>query len=363
MNSPHILLVDDDTALLQALPHMVALRIHGVSVDTSDSAPRALELIQEHDYDAIVSDIKMPEMDGLELLTKIQELRPEIPTLLITGHADQPLIIQALRSGAYDFIEKPIDRVYFVAALHRAIQARQLRRQVQEQQQALESHAQTLEQLVEQRTRELLASNERMDALVHDLVDYSLIKSNEFAVHPERCNLVELCQQVLDAYTVGAGLTLTFECNEEPIEVDVDRDRMNQVLIHLLSYVRQHSTLSSPIMITLHQEAEEVIVRVQGRDTRMAEGLLPQIFEPFQRVPEVEKNAGTHPDLGLGLYLSQQVVERHGGHIEFQSSTEEGCTFSVILPLAVQPTAEQANSTASVNREPALFQPPRWLVS
>ena len=65
MDSPRILLVDDDTALLEALPHMIALRIHGVRVDTSDSAPQALELIQDHDYDAVVSDIRMQGMDGL----------------------------------------------------------------------------------------------------------------------------------------------------------------------------------------------------------------------------------------------------------------------------------------------------------
>src|SRR5216684_7017438 len=142
MNTPHILLVDDDLALLQALPHMVALRIHGVKVDTVDSAQEAIEQIQQYDYDAIVSDIKMPGMDGLELLAKIQELRPEVPTLLITGHADQMLMIQALRAGAYDFIQKPIDRVYLVASLHRAMQTRRLRRQVQEQQRALEQHTQ-----------------------------------------------------------------------------------------------------------------------------------------------------------------------------------------------------------------------------
>ena len=78
METPHILLVDDDIALLEALPHMIALRIHGVQVDTSDSSHKALDQIQKHDYDAIVSDIKMPGMDGLELLAKIQELRPEI---------------------------------------------------------------------------------------------------------------------------------------------------------------------------------------------------------------------------------------------------------------------------------------------
>jgi signal transduction histidine kinase len=363
MDSPRILLVDDDTALLQALPHMVALRIHGIRVDTSDSTLQALEQIREHDYDVIVSDIKMPGMDGLELLTKIQELRPETPTLLITGHADQALITQALRSGAYDFIEKPIDRVYFVAALHRAIQVRQLRRQVQEQQQALELHSRTLEQLVEQRTRELLVANELMDTLVRDLLDYSLIKSNEFVLHLERCNLVELCHQVLDAYTAGVGLTLTFESNEEPVEVDVDRERMSQVLIHLLSHARKHSPVRSPISITLHQEGEEAIVQVRDSGVGMTQELLPHIFEPFYRIPEVEALAGTRSDFSLGLYLSQQIVERHGGRIEVQSSAEEGSIFSVILPLAASSMGEQANDTESARGEPTLFQPPRWLVS
>src|SRR5260370_10309926 len=135
--TPYIINGDGDGERLQELPQVITLHNHGVKVDTSDSAPGALEQIQDHDYDAIVSDIKMPGMNGLELLTKLQELRPEIPALLITGHADQDLIIQAVRSGAYDFIQKPIDRVYFMTALHRASQIRHVRRQVKEHQQAL----------------------------------------------------------------------------------------------------------------------------------------------------------------------------------------------------------------------------------
>src|SRR6266567_8133143 len=99
VDKSHILIVDDDTALLQALPHTLALRISGVQADTSASAQGALELIQEHDYDVIISDIKMPGMDGLELLAKIQELRPDTPTLLITGHGEHNLAIRALRGG------------------------------------------------------------------------------------------------------------------------------------------------------------------------------------------------------------------------------------------------------------------------
>src|SRR5579864_6286091 len=163
LNEPCILIVDDDVALLQALPQALYLRIDGVKVDTTDSAQEALGLVQEHDYDAIVCDIKMPGMDGLVLLAKIKELRPDTPTLLITGHSEENLAIQALRSGAYDFIQKPIERDYFVAALQRAIQTHQLRRQVIEQQLALESYAKSLEQTVQERTRELVEANAAKD--------------------------------------------------------------------------------------------------------------------------------------------------------------------------------------------------------
>src|SRR5258707_7046533 len=166
MHPPHILIVDDDPALLQALPHTVSLRLPEAKVDTSNSAQRALELIRAHDYDTIVSDIKMPGMDGLELLAKIHELRPETLTLLITGHGDYDLAIQALRGGAYDYLLKPIDRDYFVAALERALHTRRLRRQVVEQWLALELHTKSLEHLVQQRTHELVEANATKDKII-----------------------------------------------------------------------------------------------------------------------------------------------------------------------------------------------------
>ena len=150
-----VLVVDDDPVLLQALPEALQLRMDGVSVETCDSAGRALQRIAEVDYEAIVTDIKMPGTDGLTLLAQIRALRPDTPTLLITGHGEHDLAVQALRGGAYDFIQKPIDREYFVASLIRAMQARQYKRQLDEQQRTLEQHASDLEQTIRERTREL----------------------------------------------------------------------------------------------------------------------------------------------------------------------------------------------------------------
>ncbi|HEY6408796.1 MAG TPA: hybrid sensor histidine kinase/response regulator [Ktedonobacteraceae bacterium] len=398
MHEPQILIVDDDVALLQALPQALFLRMQGTRVDTSDSASKALEQIQEHEYDAIVSDIKMPGMDGLALLEKIRELRPNTPTLLITGHGEHDLAVRALRGGAYDFIQKPIDRDYFVAALQRAIQTHQLRQQVREQQLALELHARSLERLVQKRTQELVHANEikdrflsmaahelktpltslkgrtqllsrqlehadqvdivnvglvedmersicRMEVLVNDLLDASLIETNMFVLHRKRCNLVELCRQLLDEYTAGSGPALIFETPGEPIEAEVDADRISQVLINLLSNARKYSPKGYPITVSLQQVGYEAIISVRDMGVGIPAEQLPHIFDPYYRVPGVEVQSGSQTGLGLGLFISRKLVERHAGRIDVHSALGEGTVFSIMLSLFVDPETENIDAT------------------
>ncbi len=149
MTAPHVLIVDDDPALLAALPEALRLRMDGVTVDTADSGAAALDRIAAREYEAIVIDVKMPGMDGLALLAEIRARRPDTPVLMITGHGEHALAIQALRGGAYDFIQKPIDRDHFVAALSRAMRAHALNRRVKDRRVALERCTGELEQIVE----------------------------------------------------------------------------------------------------------------------------------------------------------------------------------------------------------------------
>jgi signal transduction histidine kinase len=392
---PYVLVVDDDTALLEALPQALSLRLTAVKVDTSDSALNALALIQEHDYDAIVSDIKMPGMDGLALLAKIQELRPETPTLLITGHGEHDLAVQALRGGAYDFIQKPIDRDYMVASLNRAIQSRRMRRQLAEQQRALELHALALERIVENRTRELVEANaakdkflgmiahelktplttlkgrtqllqrrvaregldevvsqglkdiersiNRLQVLVNDLLDASLMQMNMFVIHRRRCDLVQLCRHIIDEYTSGSGPALRFEAPGEPIEAEVDADRIGQVLLNLLSNAHKYSPKGYPITITVQQVGFEAIISVRDMGAGIPPEDLEYIFDEYYRSPEIDLQAGSK-GLGLGLYIAHKLVERHAGRIEVQSVPGEGSVFSVALPLFVDPSTEDLDT-------------------
>ena len=149
------LIVDDDPALLEALSESLLLRMDKVIVDTCESASDAVAHLSATDYDAIVADIKMPGMDGLELLARIRELRPETPTLLVTGHGEHDLAVRALRGGAFDYVQKPIDRDYFVRALSHAIERRRLSRAAARRKQTLEKQARQLEKVLERRVHEL----------------------------------------------------------------------------------------------------------------------------------------------------------------------------------------------------------------
>lgn len=404
MKQAYILIVDDDTALLQALPQALYLRLKDVKVDTCDSALDALARIQSHEYDAIVSDIKMPGMDGLALLKKIQELCPRTPTLLITGHGDHTLAIEALRGGAYDFIQKPIDRDYFVAALYRAVQTHQLRVQVAEQQQALELHAKSLEQTVQERTSELIAANaakdeflsiashelktplsslkgmtqllrrrleragandiaslvnmensiRRMEVLVNDLLNISFIETGMFALHQQHCNMGELCQHLVEEYIAGTNPppAVVLDIPDEPIEAEVDVERVGQVIINLLSNARKYSSHGAPIHVTLTRSDHTCVVAVRDSGVGIPSEVLHHIFERFYRVPGTEVQTGSSVGLGLGLYISKQIVERHGGSIDVQSIPGDGSVFSVILPVSVDaPLDAIKKATASSTKK------------
>jgi signal transduction histidine kinase len=402
MTEAYILIVDDDTALLQALPQALYIRMPGSRVDTCDSALAALDLIKTHDYDVIVSDIKMPGMDGLVLLARIQELRPATPTLLITGHGDHNLAIQALRGGAYDFIQKPIDRDYFVAALLRATQTRQLRRQVEQQQQELELHAKSLEHMVQERTKELIEANavkdefigmashelktplsslkgmtqllhrrlaranspevsslvsmensiRRMEVLVNDLLNVSSLETGVFSLHRQRCDIVELTQSLVDEYVLGMNPrpVVHVKLPPESIEVEVDVERIGQVIINLLSNARKYSSVGTPIHVTLERNADDVCISVRDSGVGIPADVLPQIFERFYRVPGTEVLTGSSIGFGLGLYISKQIVERHGGQIEVESIPHEGSLFIIRLPIYAEQTVTHLDAEPTSNK-------------
>lgn len=160
----HVLLVDDDPALLQALPETLRLRLPNVIVETCETSRSALARLNEVDYDVIISDVKMPFLDGFALLHEAKKVRRWTPFLLLTGHGEPSLIGKGLAMGAYDVLQKPIDRDDFILSAKRALEARSLRRQVEAQEEIMGRLTLHLAQL-DQRWRRTLESQKPISAL------------------------------------------------------------------------------------------------------------------------------------------------------------------------------------------------------
>ena len=121
---PHVLLVDDDADLRASTEQ--ALDLAGLAVTGLASASPALDRITGGFAGIVITDIRMPDMDGLTLMSRIHEIDSEIPVILITGHGDVPLAVRAMREGAHDFIEKPFSGVQLASIAARALEYRQL---------------------------------------------------------------------------------------------------------------------------------------------------------------------------------------------------------------------------------------------
>ncbi len=102
-----ILVIDDEQAIRKSLREI--LEYEKYEVEEAKSGIEGIEKIQATQYDIVLCDIKMPQMDGIETLEKIMEFNPEIPVVMITGHGSVETAVEALKKGAYDFIEKPLD--------------------------------------------------------------------------------------------------------------------------------------------------------------------------------------------------------------------------------------------------------------
>lgn len=113
-----ILIIDDEQSIRRSLSEILSYEKYITT--TAENAIVGLELIASNDYDAILCDIKMPEMDGIEALAKIQELKPDIPVIMLSGHGNIDTAVEAIKIGAFDFLEKPIDLNRLLVTLRNA---------------------------------------------------------------------------------------------------------------------------------------------------------------------------------------------------------------------------------------------------
>jgi signal transduction histidine kinase len=224
-----------------------------------------------------------------------------------------------------------------IASLHANLQLAQrrlMRLLSQDEQRESEQH-QVLEQVLTMlgRTQQPLRMQQR---LINDLLDLAHLQEGKMEVHLERFDLVGLVvETVQDQQAAHQARLISLDLPEsDPILVVADRDRLQQVLSNYLTNALKFSPDTEPVEVGLTLSAEAVRVWVRDRGPGLSAEQQQHIWQQFYQAP-TPVQSGWKPGLGLGLYISQQLIQRQQGQVGVESRPGQGATFWFSLPLAV----------------------------
>ncbi len=213
MSKPKVLFIDDEVSILSALKR--SLRNQFIDVSTTDSYLEALELVKQNDFSVVISDQRMPGMDGSELLEKIKELSPDSIRILLTGFADIHAAVEAINRGfIYKFIAKPWDDQNLFEVVQDAVERyelisenRRLQAMTKQLNQSLLGFNQTLEQRVVEETVAVARLGEELKQSLLGMVQVmaKMAESHSFLVGSHSKRVLKLCQMI------GKDLGLTEE--------------------------------------------------------------------------------------------------------------------------------------------------------
>lgn len=347
-----ILIVDDEPNILELIHSM--LDDEGYKLLTASSVQKCKEIVETSKVDIIISDIKMPQQDGLQLLSWIKENYSHILVILVTGHGNTDLAIEALRNNCHDFLEKPFDTDDILNSLEKAVQYIQAEEAMDQENQDIENFAylaahDLLEpsQSIKIYIELLIKSNERlltdkgkhylarisqcasrMTDLTNSLLDLANISTGELEF--DEIDLSEALNQAQD--------NLELKINESNAAIHCDKPlgtcKGNLALItsvfqNLISNaIKYCDKENSEIWIESSMENNKLKVTIKDNGIGITEDNLHKIFEPFYQINSKHKYGGT----GLGLANCHRIIKKHQGKIWAKSVVGQGSTFYVELP-------------------------------
>ncbi len=357
-DTPTILIVDDE----EIIRDLCARALKEYRVLQAQNGREALDILENQAVDIILTDVMMPVVNGLELLQSIKEHAPDQPVLVMTGFADKEIILKALKAHADDFIEKPINLLQMKASIEKALEQRNLRRELSQLRQidrlkteflGLVSHklrtpATSISLFIQNLASgaidlldpgfddALHAAKEESDYLaylIQDLLYYSDILLQDSPATTTREDLKEIAATVVTekhqaAATKGLALHSSFP-GRWPV-VNVDRRRIAFALTALLDNAVKFTPPGGQVTLSGEVTDEELILALRDNGPGIPLDEQPKVFEKFYQVDP--NHTGQVRGFGLGLFYARQFIRDHGGTIRLTSTPGSGTEIIVRLP-------------------------------
>jgi signal transduction histidine kinase len=167
-------------------------------------------------------------------------------------------------------------------------------------------------------------------ALIEDLIVLSGLRSGEAPLRHDRCDFGNLCREVVEDQRALSGRQIELRLPSSPTILQADEERLFQVVVNLISNAIHYSRDDTIIHVCIRSKSTHVLFQVHNAGPPLSPEQQAHLFEPFYRTPYAETQL--KDGWGLGLPVSKEIVERHGGHIRVQSTEKHGTTFFVQLP-------------------------------
>src|SRR5438105_7654904 len=427
---PRVLIVDDEESVTVTMAAI--LEMDGYSVATALRGDEALAHIEAETFDLVLTDLRLDDFDGMDVLAAARRKSSETVGIVLTGYASMESAVKALRQGAYDYMLKPADVEELRATVARGIERRKLGQQLRERVADLEDANRTINELNESlqdriaeataqlqaRVRDLddaraelqssyeklqeldklksqfrsIASHElktpitamsgfvqiavrrirrrlgagrpneedwkkeeetlleqlevvqrqtsKLARLVDELLDVSRIESGRLELRESDVDLPELIAEVMRRHQLMATkheLRLNYD-PEQRLTVRGDRDHLEQVLNNLIGNAMKYSPDGGAIDVGVTRAGEEVEFTVGDHGIGIRPAELMRVFGLFYRSPDrLARDVG---GMGLGLYITKEIVDRHNGRIWADSEVGKGTVFHVALPASVGAAVE-----------------------
>ncbi|QXH33445.1 hybrid sensor histidine kinase/response regulator [Pseudomonas muyukensis] len=400
-----LLIVDDLPENLLALAALI--QGEDREVHQAQSAEQALSLLLEHEFALAILDVQMPGMNGFELaeLMRGMEKTRSIPIVFVSAAGrEMNYAFKGYESGAVDFLHKPLDTLAVKSKVSVFVDLFRQRKALDRQLQALERSRAEQEQLLaqlqvargelehavrmrddfmsivshevrtplnglileaqlrrmhlargnlaafsEDKLKAMVERDERqinsLIRLVEDMLDVSRIRTGKLSIRPKAFDLGQLVRGLVENFAAQAhALDTHIELQVcEALQGEWDEFRIEQVLANLLSNALRYGE-RKPVMVRVFANDSMACVQVQDQGIGIDAQNQQRIFQQFERVAAQQASGG----LGLGLYISEQIVLAHGGRIQVDSQAGAGAMFSVYLPLSgVLQHCDQTQATSA----------------
>ena len=358
-----ILIIDDEevvldscTQILEGGPYQVATAMDGTL---------GLELIQEFHPDVVFVDLKMPGIQGFEVLDRIHSFDPTIVAIVITGYATVNSAVEAIKKGAYDFLPKPFTPDEFRVITHRGIERRKLvmettalrreRETLREHFAAIVSHELkspisavqqnlfALEfELSDQLSDEQSSRIERMKSSIDDLMqlihtwlrvisaDADMSKLREDFQPTSIETVISKAIESVQTHATRKDIEIVSTIEGSLMSINGDEITLVEAVVNLLGNAIKYSRMESQIFVTAEEKEDEILITVADRGVGISEEDLPFIFGDFY-VGDASPNGERGSGLGLGI--TKRIAEAHNGSLSVDSALGKGSTFVIHLPI------------------------------